>query len=60
MMAPARKAYARSRGVARNTAVSALRTLIRLGVGFALRPLLLHGIGSARTGLFLFATTLTG
>jgi O-antigen/teichoic acid export membrane protein len=60
MTALARRAYSRSRGVARNTAVSAFRTLIRLAVGFALLPLLLHGIGSAQTGLFLFATTLTG
>lgn len=46
--------------VALNTAVSGLRTIVRLGVGFALLPLLLHGIGPARTGLFLFSTTLTG
>jgi O-antigen/teichoic acid export membrane protein len=46
--------------VARNTAISGARTLIRLLVGFALLPLMLHGIGSTRTGLFLFATTLTG
>lgn len=50
MTALARRAHSRSRGVARNTAVSAFRTLIRLAVGFALLPLLLHGIGSAQTG----------
>ena len=60
MISLARRTYARSRGVPRNTAISALRTVIRLAVGFALLPLLLHGIGSMRTGLFLFATTLTG
>ncbi|MDQ6775571.1 MAG: polysaccharide biosynthesis C-terminal domain-containing protein [Actinomycetota bacterium] len=47
-------------GVPTNTAVSAVRTVVRLLVGFALLPLLVHGIGSAPTGLFLFATTLTG
>jgi O-antigen/teichoic acid export membrane protein len=43
-----------------NTAVSAARTLIRLAIGFALLPILVHRLGSASTGLFLFATTLTG
>jgi O-antigen/teichoic acid export membrane protein len=46
--------------IARNTIATAFNIGVSLAVGFALLPLLLHGIGQARTGLFLFATTLTG
>jgi O-antigen/teichoic acid export membrane protein len=38
----------------------ALRTLVLFAVGFAMLPLLVHHIGARRTGLFVFATTLTG
>ena len=37
-----------------------LRTFVIFAVGFVTFPLLLHRIGKAPTGLFLFATTLTG
>jgi O-antigen/teichoic acid export membrane protein len=56
---PLRRCVA-SRGVAVNTAYTGLNILIRLGVGLAMLPLLLDGIGSQRTALFIFATTLTG
>jgi O-antigen/teichoic acid export membrane protein len=55
-----RRGRVRHGGIVLNTTVSAARTMLRLLVGFALLPLLLHGIGATRTGLFLFATTLTG
>jgi O-antigen/teichoic acid export membrane protein len=43
-----------------NTTVSATRTLIRGLIAFAMLPLLIDRIGSAPTGLFIVATTLTG
>jgi O-antigen/teichoic acid export membrane protein len=43
-----------------NTAVSGVRTAVRAVVAFAMLPLLIDRIGSAPTGLFIFATTLTG
>ena len=47
-------------GVSRNTALNGLRTAARFVTAFALLPFLLTGLGAERTGLFLFATTLTG
>ncbi|MHB8689936.1 MAG: lipopolysaccharide biosynthesis protein [Solirubrobacteraceae bacterium] len=49
-----------SRGIARNTVVSGVNAVMRLGVGFVLLPVLLNGVGRDRAGLFFFATTLTG
>ncbi len=43
-----------------NTVLMSLRTLVIFAVGFLMLPLLLHRIGNAPTGLFVFATTLTG
>jgi O-antigen/teichoic acid export membrane protein len=43
-----------------NTVVTGVRTIVRAIVAFALLPLLIHRIGEAPTGLFVFATTLTG
>ncbi|MFI5009045.1 MAG: lipopolysaccharide biosynthesis protein [Solirubrobacterales bacterium] len=43
-----------------NTIVSAVRTIVRAIVAFAMLPLLIDRLGSAPTGLFIFATTLTG
>ncbi|HYM44923.1 MAG TPA: oligosaccharide flippase family protein [Solirubrobacteraceae bacterium] len=43
-----------------NTVVSGLRTIVRALVVVVLLPLLTGRIGAAPTGLFVFATTLTG
>jgi O-antigen/teichoic acid export membrane protein len=43
-----------------NTIMMAGRTLTIFVVGFLILPLLIDRIGAARTGLFVFATTLTG
>ncbi|HEV3069837.1 MAG TPA: MATE family efflux transporter [Solirubrobacteraceae bacterium] len=43
-----------------NTTLAAGRTVIRGIIAFAMLPLLIHRIGSAATGLFIVATTLTG
>ncbi len=43
-----------------NTVLMAVRTLVLFAVGFLILPLLIHRIGGAPTGLFVFATTLTG
>jgi O-antigen/teichoic acid export membrane protein len=43
-----------------NTTLTAIRTLIRGVIAFAMLPLLIDRIGSAPTGLFIVATTLTG
>lgn len=47
-------------GIPRNVALSGIRTIVRFVSSFALLPFLIDGLGDARTGLFLFATTLTG
>src|ERR1700686_994041 len=47
-------------GVPLNTVVLGVRTVVRGVVALALLPLLLDRIGAAPTGLFVFATTLTG
>ncbi len=56
----AREGVWRPGGIPVNTAVTAARTLIRGLIAFALLPLLIDRIGSAATGLFIVATTLTG
>lgn len=43
-----------------NTVMTGARTIVRALVAVALLPLLIHRIGAAPTGLFVFATTLTG
>jgi len=43
-----------------NTVITAIRTLIRGVVAFALLPLLIDRIGGAPSGLFIVGTTLTG
>jgi O-antigen/teichoic acid export membrane protein len=43
-----------------NTVVTGTRTILRALVAIALLPLLVNRIGQAPTGLFYFATTLTG
>ncbi len=43
-----------------NTLLMSLRTLAIFVVGFLMLPLLIDRIGAAPTGLFVFATTLTG
>ena len=43
-----------------NTALMSLRTFVIFVVGFVMLPLLVDRIGQKPTGLFLFATTLTG
>jgi O-antigen/teichoic acid export membrane protein len=47
-------------GVPVNTVLTGARTLVSGLVALALLPLLIGRIGSAPTGLFVFATTLTG
>jgi len=47
-------------GIPLNTAVSGIRTAVRTVVGIALLPMLISRIGATETGLFVFATTLTG
>jgi O-antigen/teichoic acid export membrane protein len=47
-------------GVPVNTALSGTRTLVRGIVALAMLPLLIGRIGAEPTGLFIFATTLTG
>jgi O-antigen/teichoic acid export membrane protein len=47
-------------GVPVNTVLVGVRTLVRGIVALALLPLLIDRIGAAPTGLFIFATTLTG
>ncbi|HST56590.1 MAG TPA: lipopolysaccharide biosynthesis protein [Solirubrobacteraceae bacterium] len=43
-----------------NTIVAGTRTLVRALVSFALLPVLVDRIGAAPSGLFIFATTVTG
>ena len=50
----------RAGGIPVNTLASAIRTLVRAVVALALLPLLIDRLGSAPTGLFIVATTLTG
>jgi O-antigen/teichoic acid export membrane protein len=47
-------------GVPLNTAATSTRTIVRSIVGILMLPLLVHRIGLQATGLFVFATTLTG
>ena len=47
-------------GVPLNTVATSMRTVVRAIVGILLLPLLVHRIGVTATGLFVFATTLTG
>jgi O-antigen/teichoic acid export membrane protein len=47
-------------GVPLNTVVLGARTLVRGLVALAMLPLLVDRLGAAPTGLFIFATTLTG
>lgn len=47
-------------GLPLNTAATSARSVVRAIVGILLLPLLVHRIGTAATGLFVFATTLTG
>jgi O-antigen/teichoic acid export membrane protein len=47
-------------GIPVNTAAMGARTIVRALVQIALLPLLIDRIGAAATGLFIFATTLTG
>ncbi len=49
-----------SGGVPFNTVLTGVRTLVSGIVALALLPLLIDRIGAAPTGLFIFATTLTG
>jgi O-antigen/teichoic acid export membrane protein len=49
-----------SGGVPLNTVLTGMRTLVSGLVALALLPLLIDRIGAAPTGLFVFATTLTG
>jgi O-antigen/teichoic acid export membrane protein len=50
----------RGGGIPLNTVLMAARTLVIFAVGFLLLPLLIHRIGKDATGLFAFATSLTG
>lgn len=50
----------RAGGIPLNTIVVAMRTIVLSIVGIVLLPLLIDRIGKAPTGLFVFATTLTG
>jgi O-antigen/teichoic acid export membrane protein len=50
----------RAGGIPVNTAAITARTVVRAIVSFAMLPLLIDRIGSAATGLFIVATTLTG
>jgi O-antigen/teichoic acid export membrane protein len=65
-LAPRWLAFRRGKGVWRpgsvpvNTIVSGTRTIVRGLVALAILPLLIGRIGAAPTGLFVFATTLTG
>jgi O-antigen/teichoic acid export membrane protein len=59
-LGPARNGVWRAGSIPVNTTVTAMRTLIRGIIAFALLPLLIDRIGSAPTGLFIVATTLTG
>ena len=43
-----------------NTVLMGARTLVIFAVGFVMLPLLIHRLGGSATGLFVFATTLTG
>ncbi|HXA54469.1 MAG TPA: lipopolysaccharide biosynthesis protein [Solirubrobacteraceae bacterium] len=56
----ARAGVWRPGGIPVNTLVTMARTLIRGLIALALLPLLIDRIGSAATGLFIVATTLTG
>jgi len=47
-------------GVPLNTVMLGMRTIVRGVVSLALLPLLVDRLGAAPTGLFVFATTLTG
>jgi len=47
-------------GVPLNTVATSMRTVVRAIVGILMLPLLVHQIGLSATGLFVFATTLTG
>ena len=59
-LGPKRNGVWRAGSIPVNTSVTAARTLIRGIISFALLPLLVNRIGSAPTGLFIVATTLTG
>jgi O-antigen/teichoic acid export membrane protein len=50
----------RAGGIPLNTVLVALRTITLSVVGIVMLPLLIDRIGKAPTGLFVFATTLTG
>lgn len=50
----------RAGGIPLNTVLVALRIVTLMVVGIAMLPLLIDRIGKAPTGLFVFATTLTG
>jgi len=43
-----------------NTVLMGLRTIVIFAVGFLMLPLLIHRLKQSPTGLFVFATTLTG
>lgn len=47
-------------GVPLNTVATSMRTVVRAVVGILMLPLLVHRLGVTATGLFVFATTLTG
>ena len=50
----------RGGGVPLNTVLMGVRTLVIFAVGFVMLPLLIHRLGREATGLFAFATSLTG
>jgi O-antigen/teichoic acid export membrane protein len=57
---PAPDGLWRAGGIPLNTLATAIRTLVRAIIALALLPLLIDRLGSAPTGLFIVATTLTG
>ncbi len=57
--APVRSVF-RAGGIPLNTILVALRSITLMVVGIVMLPMLIDRIGQAATGLFIFATTLTG
>ena len=57
---PTVRSVFRPGGIPLNTVLVALRSLTLLVVGIVMLPMLIDRVGQAVTGLFIFATTLTG
>ena len=57
---PTARSVFRAGGIPLNTVLVALRSLTLLVVGIVMLPMLIDRVGQAVTGLFIFATTLTG